>query len=687
MSADGVPPVVILTGPSGVGKTQLAAACARDRWRAGLDLLVWADASRRDGLLSAYACAAARVQAPGVTGAAADLESDAGAFLRWAACTTRSWLVVLDDLPDPLPPQRWWPASVVGTGQLLATASRHDADLSGAGRRLLRVPGYSLDEARAYLASRLGEVGRAELVGTQADALAEELGRLPLALSHAAAYLIDEGVTCRDYLDLLTSRTSRLDVLMRRDPDRGVPGDGGSRAITSTLLLALDAVEAHEPTGLARSALTLAATFNPAGHPDTVWETRPVLRYLGSSRGGLFGTPVSREEAQAAVGLLARYELLGVTARVGGDRDSDRSGVVTLNRLTARAVRERAGDDVLLRAVRAAAAGLVAVWPADDRSDRAAAARLRANAAVLDALAGDALWHPLNGNALRSRQGTSLLDAGATFEARDHWTAFLADATRLFGAPEDTDCGWLLDARGNLAAALARTGDPADLALSVALREDVVRRLSGALPPDEARVLTAQVNLAAAYARTGREDDAVLLLRHVVARRGRTAGEDACSTVAARSVLSAVLHAAGLHREAAELLERSVWHRESRLGRDHPETLRDLANLASVRAVTDQVGEALLLGHEVVDGRARVLGEDHRETLTARANLAEVSYRTGRRSEAVEQLQGVWDDRRRVLGSDHPHSQAAEERLNVWARADRSSGRARWRRFGSRRSG
>ncbi|WP_220472717.1 hypothetical protein [Streptomyces sp. SCUT-3] len=58
----------VLAGGGGVGKSHLAAACARQALAQRTDLVAWVDASQADRLLSAYAQAALRVHAPDATG-------------------------------------------------------------------------------------------------------------------------------------------------------------------------------------------------------------------------------------------------------------------------------------------------------------------------------------------------------------------------------------------------------------------------------------------------------------------------------------------------------------------------------------------------------------------------------------------------------------------------------------------
>lgn len=723
-------PSVVLTGGGGVGKSQLAAACAIEAIQSGIDIVVWADASNLDSLLSTFATAGAHAHVRGVTGAPGDVEGDAREFRDWLANTKRTWLIVLDNVVDPARILDWWPTSRTGTGRVLATARRRDSDLSGSGRAMIKLGGYSSQEATDYLAGRLTDAGREDLLDGAVPTLAEDLGWLPLALSHAAAYMIDQSVTCGRYLDLLADGTRRLDDLMKGDPDgHGRRPDGSSREVSVTLLLALDAADSCIPVGLARPALTLAAVMDAAGHPEEVWRTKPVLRYLSTHRvtpsahsvatptdgvergsagddcasrdgdpehpgvGSILVNSVTAADAEAVVPLLARYGLLDLDA--GGEtapRDHRDSGVgpqsppgqriVSLHQLTARAARERAGSRAVQVAASAAARVLTLerVWPLDDRAYPVRAALLRANASMVAALAGDSLWHPLAGNPLRWKHGRSLLAAGIPGAAVEHWRKLLSDATRFVNiematetdeAPGDMSVdggpGLLLDARANLASALAKTGDLHDLAEAADHREEIVQLLIAAgRPEDDERLLIARVNLAAALARTDRLETAVSMMEDVVIIRAEKHGEHAGPTAAARSVLAGMYHATGRHRAAADLLEGIVDLRDRTLGPDHLDTVRDRANLAVSYASLGRVDDALHIERHVVDVRVRELGEHHPDTLTARVNYAVSLRQLGLLDEALIELRQATEGRIEALGAEHLHSRAALQELQSW---------------------
>jgi hypothetical protein len=294
----------VLSGGAGVGKSQTAAYFASEAVQAGIDLVVWVDASTPDGLVATYAEAGVRVQAVGAGGI--DADSDAKAFLEWAATTTRSWLVVLDDISDAEQLSTWWPTSHTRAGRVLATTRLRTPLLSGGGRQIVDIDVYEPGEASAYLRQRLAEVGREHLLDDRINELTEALGRLPLALSHAAAYMLGQRIGCGAYLDLYAAGVDELDVLMPADPDgHGLDSDGRSRKITVTLLLALCAADASQPVGLARPAMELISVLDPAGHPEAFWTTEAVINYLTAYRTADSSTDhqdaVTSREARAAI--------------------------------------------------------------------------------------------------------------------------------------------------------------------------------------------------------------------------------------------------------------------------------------------------------------------------------------------------------------------------------------------------
>ncbi|MFB7215405.1 tetratricopeptide repeat protein [Streptomyces sp. NPDC056255] len=564
----------VLTGMGGVGKTQLAADYARAAWdEGGLDVLVWATASGRSPVVSAYAQAGVELCRADPD----DPEQAARTFLAWLAAKPGQrpcrWLIVLDDVTDPGdlvaypddPGNRyslWPPASP--HGRTLLTTRRRDAALFGRDRRRIEVGLFTPAESAAYLTAALDAQGRTEPVG-QLTALAAELGHLPLALAQAAAYLIDSGDTAAAYRDLLADRATRLKDLA---PDT-LP-DEQATALAAAWSLSIDRADTLRPAGLARPMLHLASLLDAYGIPQDVLTSEAARAHLAAHRTATGPdptaelTPVSRPDAVRALRALDRLSLID-------HRPSTPHQAVRVHQLIQRATRDTLSPAQQDQYARTAADALVAAWPAIERNT-ALAQNLRANTDALARHVEDALYRP-DAHSVLYQLGHSLGDSGQANAATTHFQHLTDTTTRHLG-PDHPDT---LAARHELAYWRGQSGDAAGAAAAVAeLLLDSVR-VRGNDHPD---TLTTRRNLAHWRGQSG--------------------------------------DAAGAAAAVAELLPDVV----RVLGDDHPDTLTTRHELAHWRGQSGDVAGAAAAVAELLPDVVRVLGDDHPDTLTTRRNLA-----------------------------------------------------------------
>ncbi|WP_261575757.1 tetratricopeptide repeat protein [Frankia gtarii] len=629
----------VLAGGGGVGKSQLAAWFAHQAFKQGIDLVVWVNATTVDQVITTYARAAARVGAPGADGT--DPDADAQSLLEWLHTTSRSWLIVLDDVTDPATLADWWPPRQPA-GWTLATTRLRDATLVSGGRQQVEVDVYAPDESIDYLTDRIGQAQCSHLVDENAGGLADAVGHLPLALSHAAAYMINQEETCTNYLARYTDTETRLADLM----PAGADPDGYGRAVAVTLLLALDAADSSDPVGLARPALALAAMLDPAGHPDSLWGTPATIGYLGVHRTGGIGKPVTADQARKAVRLLHRYGLLTHTP-------TDGARAVRIHALTARATRETLAD--LTAVSYTAADALLDLWPEADHTAPDLVAALHVNTSVLTAIAGDLLWQP-DRHPLLYQAGTSLLRAGQHTAAVTHWQHLAGHATQLLGEEHPNT----LTARGNLAVAYDRAGRSAE---AISLHERVVADRERLLGGEHSDTLAARGNLATSYRLAGRIAEATILLERVAVGFTRLFGHDHPHTLTTRGYLATSYRHAGRAIDAIRIEEQVAAGWERLLGDDHPHTLTARAHLASSYGRAGRITEAINIEERVLADRERILGEQHPDTLIARVNLAASYGQAGRTREAISLQERVAADSTRLLGNQHPHTLTARANL------------------------
>ncbi|MCB5166483.1 tetratricopeptide repeat protein [Streptomyces bambusae] len=635
--------VQVLSGAGGMGKTQLAAAYAQEALAARTDLVVWVQATEVRQVIATYAEAARRVRAPGADRTGAGAEADARAFLDWAATTSRSWLVVLDDVVDPAALDSWWPSGP--HGQVLATTRRHDARLTAGGRTLVDVGLFTPSEAVGFLESRLTGAGSGHLLEDRAAELADALGYLPLALGHAAAYMINEDLPAGEYLHRLADRYVTIDRLLPPAAD----AEGYGRPVAGALLLSLRAADAAT-AGLARPILQVVALLDASGQPADLWRTAPLLEHLARLRSDGGPGPVTPMDARSALRVLHRFNLLTYDARTPHRE-------VRIHLLVARAVRESTPAPLTERLVDVTADALMELWPDFDQPQSALAAVLRAATDALHAHAGHLLWHGRgHGRRLLFRAGTSLLDGGLGAEALAAWRELAERAARELG-PDHPDT---VTARANLAACLDTMGRH-DQALD--LHEQVLSESERLLGPDHPDTLRARSNLANTYSHLGRHHEARALTERVLEDRLRLLGPGHPDVLLTHTSLAVTLRELGHHEQAVALQEQAVASGEQVLGADHPQVVAARADLAHTYADLGRNEEGRALAEGVVADRERILGPEHPDTLRARADLAVVYALLGRYEEAVELDEQVLADRERLLGRDHPATLGARSNL------------------------
>ncbi|NUP62020.1 MAG: tetratricopeptide repeat-containing protein, partial [Nonomuraea sp.] len=523
--------------------------------------------------------------------------------------------IVLDNADDPSALPTWLPE---GPGHVLIT-SRNPSWRGLA--RSVALDSFTRTDSIRYLKSHLPGVRN-----TEANALADDLGDLPLALTQAVG-VVASGMTVDTYRARLLHNTAEL---LQLGETPGYPAPLAATVDIATKLLARQYPVSFQ-------LFQLGSFFGPDPVP-LAWLSYAVA-LLPTDRDDL-------TQPNAALDPLVRYGL----ARV--DQES-----FQIHRLTqaiqrdrvepSRAAALRHAVTYVLRSATPGDPDLPESWPGWEQLTAHISGRPRP-----DDTDQFLLCAVLLGSARYLMRSGRLHEAHRmSMEFHDLWAGH-------FGADHPDTLAWAAS-RAEAEAAIGGYAEAHRLAL------DVLERRRHVLGDDHPDTVASMNSLAEALVYLGAYDEARRLYEDVLQRSRRVLGEDAPVTLTTLNSLAITLVALNEPEDARRLLEDVLARQRRVLGEDHPDTLSTAHNLAVAFSALREPHQARLLAQDVLERRRRFLGDDHPSTLAVATTLAIAVSELGEQTEARLLTADNLYKLRRTLGENHPETLEAARVLAV----------------------
>jgi tetratricopeptide (TPR) repeat protein len=637
------PFVQVIVGMGGIGKTELATEYVYRNFDK-YEIIWWIRAEHHDRVRDALVKLAQRLKVRQAS-AEGDRDQAIKAVLgRLQSGAGPSWLLVYDNAANPLDLQRYLPAGrpeghVIITSRVL--------NLPGfPGTAGIEMPPFTEQESVRYLRRRVPSLAvgseRVQLNPdedarrvAEAIRLASELGHLPLAVDHAAAYLAETGLTIDDYL---TRFARNAHLLLSEEPgEADLPRQVSGTWAMSTALLKPDA----------EHLFNLCAFFSPEPisaelilqGPVGIREPPGLRALLGESR-----------RVRAAASQLQRLSL----AKVDGAND-----LIQMHRVVQAVTRGRLRDDRpdMFYAYRTAVDALLAESnPGNpDHGSSDAAYDLS-----LGHLESDYRFLHTDNEALRSLiidQVRRLRLRGAHVEAM----RFGLDVLQIWRERLDEDHIHVLTMAFEVAVAMYIGGHAADA------HELIVRirpRLRQYSDDDKFRVFLSCENFYGEDLRAHSQfHEALELDMEILPKFEEAFGADHERTLNVRNNIGIDYRQLGRFKEALEVDQRTFEGRRRVLGENDPVTLESASAVARDLRSLGRYQESLDISRRVVSAFTAADGRENIYWLYACEGFAAALRKAGHHLDALRESEHVLQRYRDYLGSDHTFTLRAATNL------------------------
>ncbi|KAF9884697.1 hypothetical protein FE257_001326 [Aspergillus nanangensis] len=627
------PAKIAICGLGGVGKTQIALELAyRMRDRDPDCLIFWIPCTGFEGVEQAYMSIAQMVGLQQVR--PAEVKERVQAYLSQA--NTEKWLLIFDNADDmdmwindsPTAPalKKFLPRNQ--KGRIIFTTRNRTLAVKLASAHVVTVSEPDQETGLKILKKSLADQS---VDDSTAVILLQHLTFLPLAIIQAAAYINENQISIRTYINLLERQESDVIELLSEEFEDDNRYGEIRNPIATTWWISFQQIQRSNQ--LAADYLSFMACIGPRNIPESI-----------------LCPPVSNNKGIKAIGVLQAFALIS--------KQADESSL-SIHRLVHLATRNWLRQRELFRLqVLKTADHLIEIFPDNNHSNRKLWREYLPHSL---ALMGENDFQDKKEKYidLVRKVGGCLYKDGRYNEAEFLYGKVLETRKQVLG-PDHPDT---LTSMANLASTYQNQGRWKE---AEKLGTQVIQKRKMVLGREHPSTLTSMANLALTYRHQGRWKEAEELGVQVMKISKQILGSEHPDTLTSMTNLASTYRYQGRWKEAEELEIQVLEISKQVLGAEHPDTLTSMANLALTYWNQGRWKEAEELGVQVIETHKQVLGPEHPQTLTSMKNLAYTWKSQGKIQDALILIASCVTLRNKVLGPDHPSTKSASSALRKW---------------------
>lgn len=610
-----------LHGLGGIGKTQLAIEYAY-RHSASYELIWWIRSEEPSTLASDYAALALELNLPEKEEASQAVVVQA--VTRWLEHSNQ-WLLVFDNARDATSIKPYLPRSA--SGHVLITSRNPDW------RSVVNPLPVEVWERNESVAFLLKRTGRTDEAG--ANALAEALGDLPLALEQAAAYCDNKKKSFADYLTLFNTRRTEL-------WNREKAPDGYKETVATTWSLAFEEIR---KVPMAEELLSLCSVIAPDAIPRTLLD-RALEIYAES---------VNEEDRVDEFVIDDAYEALRSYSLITLDEK-----FVTVHRLVQSVVRDRLNEDALVKYRNSMVVALSEQFPRNGDREPSCwpeCEMLLAHAQVVlddSTFDYDEVW--MSRCLLLNGMGMYYYGRGAYVESEMLLSRALEVMEKQLGTDHPAKATILI----NLGCLLREKGKYEESEPLLYRALEIMEKQFGL---DHPHVATSMTNIGLLLQDQGKYGEAEPLIRRALTIDESMYGAKHPIVATDLNNLASLLHNQGKYGDAELLYRRSLEIYEKYLP-DHPDLANCLNNIGELLRQQGKYRDAEPLFRRSVKIREKQLGPDHPDLAYSLNNQGLCLSDQGEYGEAETFFRRALEIFEKRFGGEHPNTKKAKANLN-----------------------